>query len=163
MARKTPSATQDTDSTESDFLKKEFQGLSLKQRAALKGWLASNGSVPEAVKAAGVDRSTWYHWKKNDPDFLRALELLDEMDADDLEHQANTFARAGDTTLLIFLLKAKRRAKYDDAYARQERALEKGLQPAEHFVPVRALLVRDAEPPGVKAPAPPEPPAEQEH
>lgn len=160
MARKKQEEPQAPETTESDFLKKEFAGLSIKQRAALKGWLANLGSVPRACEAAGIHRATWYEWKKNDPDFLRALQLLDEMDADDLEHQANTFARAGDTTLIIFLLKAKRRAKYDDAYARQERAFEKGVQTPESFVPVRAVLVRDEEPPGVNAPAAP---IEQEH
>lgn len=45
------------------------------------------------------------------------------------------------------MLKAKRRALYDDAYARQERALGKGLQPvSEHLIPVHPVLVRDDEP-----------------
>lgn len=146
--------SQPIESADSDFLKKEFAGLSPRQRAALKGWLTSFGDVQQATKAAGVDRSTWYAWKKNDPDFARAFEFCDEMDADDLEHCAKRFSREGDTTLLIFMLKAKRRALYDDAYARQERAFEKGLQPlGDNAVPIRAVLVREAEP-WKKEPAP---------
>ncbi len=111
--------------------------------------------VSETVRAVkrlleGANRAIWCYWKKNDPDFLRALELLDEIDSDDLERVASTFARGGDTTLIILLLKAKRRAKYDDAYVRQERAFEKGLQPPDGgFVPVRAVLIADTPPSGV--------------
>ena len=57
---------------------------------------------------------------------------------------------------------AKRRWKFDDGYVRQERAFEKGLQPADNFTPVRAILVRDEEPAGVKADGPAEPGVGQE-
>ena len=43
----------------------------------------------------------------------------------------------------IFTLKAKRRAKYDDAYARQERAIEKGQQPIGGvMVPIQVELLQ---------------------
>lgn len=137
--------------TESDCSKNDFEGCTVDQIAALTGFIQSIGNVAKACQFAKISRQTWYHWKKHDDNFQKALLAVDEFFADQLECAAHQFAFKGDSTLLIFMLKGKRRAKYDDAFARQERAFEKGLQPqGENLVPVRAILVRDEPPQRVK-------------
>ena len=136
--------------TEDDSFKSDFDGCSPNQIAALTGFIQAIGNVAAACQIANISRQTWYQWKRNDQNFQRALESVDEFFADQLEAAAQQFAFKGDSVLLIFMLKGKRRAKYDDAYARQERAFEKGALPADMITPVRAILVRDEPPERVK-------------
>lgn len=70
--------------------------------------------VVEAAKKCGVHRNSHYYWLKVDPEYQEAFDLADQMATQTLE--AVAFKRACDQsdTLVIFLLKARNRAKYGD-------------------------------------------------
>lgn len=87
----------------------------LKQRA-LVGF-GKHANVSAGCAAAGIGRTTWYDWIAQDPLFARLVQEYDEAVSDRLDVVAQE--RAGDTekgsdTLLIFLLKGRRRGKYGD-------------------------------------------------
>jgi len=69
-------------------------------------------TVTHAAEAAGVRRKTVYEWRKNDPEFARAIDEVFEDVTDELEKEAHRRAKDGSDTLLIFLLKARRPAMY---------------------------------------------------
>lgn len=113
----------------------------------LISYIESNGNVSAAAEKVGMERRTFYHWMKNDPEFVKRLEETKQQFADKLFNVAMDFAFQGDTTLIIFLLKSLQRERYDDGFIRQKYAIEKGLQPqVEQFVPIRAVLVREPSP-----------------
>jgi hypothetical protein len=149
MARKKTDQSQPLNHTESDGPKKE---LTPKQVAFLEALVKRKGNVTAAAKVAEISRGQVYEWRNTNPTFEAEYQLTRTKLEEFLFEKVVEFAELGDITACIFALKSLNRARFDDAYARQERALEKGLQPAEGFVPVRAVLVRDPEPPGVKAP-----------
>jgi hypothetical protein len=88
------------------------------KRAALVAY-AQSGTVTEAARAAGVCRTTWYNWREADPDFDEAAIAAEAAVADYLErialHRATRAENASDT-LLIFLLKGMRPAKFRDRH-----------------------------------------------
>lgn len=85
-----------------------------KQRA-LDAFL-KHGTVAAACSAARIGRTTWYDWRTNDPEFNRLAGEAEEAVTDALEEVAQLRATMpeGSDTLLIFLLKARRRALYGD-------------------------------------------------
>ena len=74
--------------------------------------LAEGNSVARAAADAGVGRSTAYEWRDAEPDFAKAWDDAVETGTDALEDEAVTRAKAGSDTLLIFMLKARRREKF---------------------------------------------------
>lgn len=72
------------------------------------------GTVQAACRAVGIGRRTWYNWKRDDPAFAALVAEADEDVTDELEEEAHKRAKDSSDTLLIFLLKAKRRAIYGD-------------------------------------------------
>lgn len=72
------------------------------------------GTVLSACKAANISRDTWYRWKADDPAFAALVIAADEDVLDDLEEAAHERAKESSDTLLIFLLKSKRRAVFGD-------------------------------------------------
>lgn len=124
----------------------DYADLSLSQQKALIEFFKNNGRIVATCRAAKITRATWYNWKNNDEQFKRALKEMVLLRRDELEAAMHEFAFAGDSELIKFLMKAYDRALYDDAFARQERAFEKGAMPADVALPVRALLVRDVAP-----------------
>jgi hypothetical protein len=112
------------------------------------------GNVTAAAKLGDIARCQVYEWRNTNPVFAAEYQLTRKKLEEFLFEKVIGFTELGDITACIFALKSLNRARYD-AYARQERALEKGLQPAESFVPVSAVLVRDTEPAGVKTAEPP--------
>lgn len=86
----------------------------IKQRA-LEAFL-EHGTVLAACNAARIGRTTWYEWRQNDAEFNRLANEAEEAVTDALEEvaQARATMPAGSDTLLIFLLKARRREKYAD-------------------------------------------------
>lgn len=72
------------------------------------------GTVQAACRAAGIGRRTWYNWKSEDEAFAALVAEADEDVTDELEEEAHKRAKESSDTLLIFLLKAKRRSLYGD-------------------------------------------------
>ena len=88
-----------------------FDRFDSKKRAFLLA-LSQLGTVSEAARSVGIDRTTIYVWKQKDPDFARACESaryqgLENL-ADDLEKVAYERAREKSDVLTIFLLKGYR-------------------------------------------------------
>lgn len=147
MARKKDKEPQPPDLTEANDPKKAF---SPKQTAFLEALVARRGNVTAAAKVAEISRTQVYEWRNTNPAFEAEYQLTRKKLEEFLFEKVVGFAELGDITACIFALKSLNRARYDDAYARQERAFEKGLQPQDGgFVPVRAVLVADAPPAGV--------------
>lgn len=146
MASRTKKAKDQPEPEFDIFQGDDYADLSLAQQRALIEFFKSNGKIVATCKKAKITRATWYNWKNHDEQFKRALTEMVQLRRDELEAVAHDLAFSGDTELIKLLLKAYDRALYDDAYARQERAFEKGAMPAEGYIPVRAVLVRDAAP-----------------
>ena len=67
----------------------------------------SLGIVSAACRAVGVDRSTFYHYVHNDPDFAAAVKDVDELALDFVEGKAYKQVEDGNTAMIIFMLKTK--------------------------------------------------------
>lgn len=76
--------------------------------------LGISGNVSAASKAAGVDRKTPYNWRDADAEFAAAWDAQCEHGLDTLEREAARRALDSSDTLLIFLLKSKRRAVFGE-------------------------------------------------
>jgi hypothetical protein len=70
------------------------------------------GVKATSAKLAGINQATLYDWVKSDPVFAAGLGIAYSMAGDYLEHEAIKRAYAGNTTLLIFLLKGFKPDKY---------------------------------------------------
>jgi hypothetical protein len=132
-----------------DNTKKEEISLSdlpIPQMTFIAAYIKCRGNVSKACKEVEMPRSTFYLWKKNDAEFLNALEEAKETLEETLFEQVYEFGFEGDITAAIFSLKALNREKYDDAFARQKYLLSQGakvdgqgnIAPAPQIVLVRA-------------------------
>lgn len=74
--------------------------------------LANTGTVTSAAEAAGISRKQAYVSRELYPDFKKAWDDALEIAADTLEAEARKRAFNGDTTLIIFLLKAYRPERF---------------------------------------------------
>lgn len=82
--------------------------------------LALGKSVSAACKLEGIGRTAYYEWRKQDPAFAEAADEAIEQGTDRLEDEAMRRAlnrKSPSDTLLIFLLKARRREIYGDKQA----------------------------------------------
>lgn len=96
--------------------------------------LAQGKTAAGAARAAGVSRKTLFNWKAANPSFAERWDEANETVTDSIEATATEKALAGDTTLLIFMLKTRRRAVY------QERVEHTG----ENGAPL-TILIRERE------------------
>jgi transposase-like protein len=67
----------------------------------------SLGNVTIACKLVGINRSTFYEWLKNDPEFKTEVEAIEEEALDFVEDALKKKIQQGDTTAIIFYLKCK--------------------------------------------------------
>jgi hypothetical protein len=74
--------------------------------------MLESGTVTEACRAAGIDRSTAYRARQQDETFAIAWADVEERSTEELETVAMRRAIDGSDTLMIFLLKARRPEKY---------------------------------------------------
>lgn len=65
------------------------------------------GVVTIACKEAGVSRSQFYEWKQTDPAFAKAVEDIQEVALDFVEHKLFKNITAGDTQSILFYLRSK--------------------------------------------------------
>lgn len=77
------------------------------KRKILEHLEASLGVVSTACKEAEVPRSTFYKWLKDDEEFKKSVEELQEVAVDTVESALFGQIRKGDTTAMIFYLKTK--------------------------------------------------------
>jgi len=92
--------------------------------------------VTNAAIAAGARRAAMYGWRKEDPVFAGAWDDAIEAGTDKLEDEARRRALNGSDPLLMFMLKARRPAKY------RERSVHEHTGPAGG--PVQVEVARTA-------------------
>lgn len=81
--------------------------------------LSYGRSATMAARAAGISRSYAYKVARADKAFMDAWNEAEEEGTDLLEDSATSEALAGNTTLKIFLLKARRPDKYRETLRQQ--------------------------------------------
>lgn len=70
--------------------------------------LRGNGNIIcKACEAIGIDRGTYYHWKKTDTEFAKKCADMEEVIVDLVESSLMKRIKDGDTTATIFFLKTK--------------------------------------------------------
>ena len=92
----------------------DFTHLTDATKAKVLSRLASGLSITASMKCAGYTRQTYYDWRAADPTFAALADEAMEMGTDALEDSALRQAKAGNTTLMVLLLKARRPDKYKD-------------------------------------------------
>lgn len=88
--------------------------LTPKKRELFLSVLSQGESVTAACKAVGITKPTLYSYRKQDAVFAKEWEDAIESGTDTLEDEAKRRAVDGSDTLLIFLLKGRRPAKFKD-------------------------------------------------
>ena len=67
----------------------------------------SLGIVTTACKIVGINRSTHYDWIKDDAEYRKAVESIEDIALDFAESKLHKQIETGDTTATIFYLKTK--------------------------------------------------------
>lgn len=67
----------------------------------------SLGIVSAACKEAGVSRDTFYRWLKDDEEFKRRVDAIDEIQGDFVEHQLFKKIKEGSESSIQFYMKYK--------------------------------------------------------
>jgi hypothetical protein len=119
---------------------KKQRSLALARRLYSSTTFASTAQSTSLAKQAGIDRSTVYDHRNSDPEFAAAWEAAKEDALDLLEATAHKRAHSTSDTLLIFLLKAGRPAKYREIIYNRHGGEDGG--PVLHEV--RAIDYRDS-------------------
>ena len=83
--------------TNTDILKKQL----------VEALEKSLGVVTSACKAVGLHRSTFYEWYKNDEQFQKEVDSIQDIALDFAESKLHKQIEKGDTTATIFYLKTK--------------------------------------------------------
>src|SRR5829696_7945835 len=76
--------------------------------------LREGHSVSSACKALHISRPTVFGWKRDSEEFSAAWEDAMEASIDGLEDLARQRAKEGSDTMIIFLLKSRRRKIYGE-------------------------------------------------
>ena len=83
--------------TKSDILKKQI----------IEALEKTLGVVTSACKLVGIHRSTFYEWYKNDEEFKKSVDSIEDIALDFAESQLHKQIRDGNVTATIFYLKTK--------------------------------------------------------
>lgn len=78
-----------------------------RKQALIEALKKSLGIVTTACINAGVDRSMFYEWKKNDADFAKAVEDIEDVTLDFVEGKLLQNVKDNDTQSILFYLKTK--------------------------------------------------------
>lgn len=127
--------------------KKKIESNKGTQAGFLEALVQRKGNISAACRIAEVSRSQVYEWKERDPEFLKLYKQTRKQLEEFLFEKACEHGEMGDSTLLIFSLKALNRARFDDQFIKQKYAMDRGAQPdGSASAQVRAVLVREEEP-----------------
>ena len=64
-------------------------------------------NVSAACEQIGISRSVVYKWEKEDPEFFKVMQQLEDYQVDFVEHQLMASIKAGSVQAQIFYLKTK--------------------------------------------------------
>lgn len=118
------------------------------QKRFLEALVQRKGNVTAACKIAEVQKSRVYEWRKKDPGFEKRYQATRKQLEEFLFERVCELGEMGDTTLLIFALKALNRGRFDDGFIKQKYAMDRGMQVSggEAVLPLRVVLEREADP-----------------
>ena len=85
--------------------KKKNPGKSARQRQFLDAYISNLFSVAKAVRAVGISRSVYYHWRDNDAEFMEQLDDARESKKDFIENALMAKVAKGDIIAIIFASK----------------------------------------------------------
>ena len=77
------------------------------KKAMLQALEKSLGVVTVASKAAGIGRTTHYMWMKEDPEYRKAVDELEDVALDFAESKLHSQIKDNNTSATIFFLKTK--------------------------------------------------------
>lgn len=100
------------------------------RREAFLRILAQGSSVAAAARTIGMSRGHMYLLRKTDEQFARDWDQAVEEGTDILEDVAVERAKNGSDSLLVFLLKGRRREKWGDKPQSEGKTEIAGMQPA---------------------------------
>jgi len=109
----------------------------IKKEALLKALENSLGVVTVACKAAGVPRSTYYKWLKEDKEFKAQVTDIENIALDFGESQLHKQIGDGNTSATIFFLKTK--GKKRGYIERNELDLTSGDEPIKINVNIKGV------------------------
>ena len=78
-----------------------------KKEKMLKSLEATIFNISESCKSAGISRTTYYNWLKDDPEFEEAVKYLEEGQKDFVESKLLDLIKEGNATAIIFYLKTR--------------------------------------------------------
>jgi transposase-like protein len=78
-----------------------------RKQAMLAALEKSLGVVTTAARQVGIERTTHYVWMKEDEDYKRAVESLEDVALDFAESKLHSLIQNEDTAATIFYLKTK--------------------------------------------------------
>jgi len=116
-----------------------------RQKAAMLESLAKSfGIVTRASERAGIQRQTHYRWLKDDEDYKKAVEELDNLSLDFAETQLMKNIQEGKETSLIFYLKCKGKKRgYIDKHIVEMESKISMDEGALEFFEGKAIEVKD--------------------
>jgi hypothetical protein len=85
--------------------------LTLKQTAMVGALIKALGNVTTACREVDVSRETHYQWLKKNAIYKAKVEEVPEIEVDFYENALRKRVNEGDTTAIIFALKAKGRSR----------------------------------------------------
>jgi predicted DNA-binding transcriptional regulator AlpA len=78
-----------------------------KKNAFIESMKKTLGIVTQSCDKVGISRETYYKWMKEDPNFAKQIEYVQEIAVDFVESKLFQQIQNGDTTASIFYLKTK--------------------------------------------------------
>lgn len=101
-----------------------------KKKAVIAALESSLGVVTSACKKAGVGRTQFYNWMKEDAEFAREVEDIENIAFDFVESQLYKQIRDNNITATIFWLKTKGRNR---GYSERHEISGPGGEPIQPF------------------------------
>jgi len=92
-------------------MKTEATSTKIKKRAVLEALEKSLGVVTIACKNAQIHRDTFYTWKKEDKEFAKSVEDIEQISLDFAEASLHAQIKEKNTSATIFFLKTKGRSR----------------------------------------------------
>lgn len=77
----------------------------LKKQQFIEFYRELRGHISDCSRAVGIDRSTYYHWLDNDPEFARSIGEAEMELNDDMRNVLIQKGAEGDLGAIIFYLK----------------------------------------------------------
>lgn len=81
------------------------------KKALIEALTQSLGIVTTACKTVGLDRTTFYKYYENDPEFRKSVDDIGNIAIDFVESQNYKLIKEGNPTSIIFYLKTKGRER----------------------------------------------------